>query len=103
YASPPSEFYILSLHDALPIYQVLLAKARVVGDVERFGHRVQFGDGLPLQLGNVHGCLCSVPLRQGKPRSRGMNASQVENWEVREDRKSTRLNSSHVAISYAVF
>src|SRR5690625_6115086 len=27
----------------------------------------------------------------------------AEDLEVREDRKSTRLNSSHVAISYAVF
>src|SRR5690625_6785737 len=27
----------------------------------------------------------------------------VEAWEVLSDRKSTRLNSSHVAISYAVF
>src|SRR5207253_6769382 len=27
----------------------------------------------------------------------------VEAWRMRGDRKSTRLNSSHVAISYAVF
>src|SRR5690625_6493700 len=27
----------------------------------------------------------------------------ADNRQIREDRKSTRLNSSHVAISYAVF
>src|SRR2546430_7477613 len=29
--------------------------------------------------------------------------AQTFNWYVREDRKSTRLNSSHSQISYAVF
>src|SRR5437870_9229744 len=36
-----------------------------------------------------------------RPRSRRARDSPC--GEVREDRKSTRLNSSHVAISYAVF
>src|SRR5437870_7817653 len=33
------------------------------------------------------------------------NAEEILRWsvEAEEDRKSTRLNSSHVAISYAVF
>src|SRR5690625_6555438 len=33
----------------------------------------------------------------------GMSSLSDERAEVRSDRKSTRLNSSHVAISYAVF
>src|SRR5437870_8095796 len=32
-----------------------------------------------------------------------LDAGQVEESQERQDRKSTRLNSSHVAISYAVF
>src|SRR5439155_6325246 len=31
------------------------------------------------------------------------NGAPVNRYRAREDRKSTRLNSSHVAISYAVF
>src|SRR5690625_7064913 len=38
----------------------------------------------------------------GKP-LRGSPPAVTEKHEISEDRKSTRLNSSHVAISYAVF
>src|SRR3989442_2541941 len=40
----------------------------------------------------------TVPVGPNKGRKAGLN----ENY-AREDRKSTRLNSSHVRISYAVF
>src|SRR5690554_7152306 len=33
----------------------------------------------------------------------GMDGEKGENLPLRQDRKSTRLNSSHVRISYAVF
>src|SRR5207253_9611157 len=33
----------------------------------------------------------------------GTAAGHVVRWFISQDRKSTRLNSSHVAISYAVF
>src|SRR3712207_8602154 len=69
-----TEIYTLSLHDALPIY------------ADRLCQRLcrQLG------LGNLH----------GGPAKTGHLAEQpVE----REDRKSTRLNSSHANISYAVF
>src|SRR5438874_10527167 len=33
----------------------------------------------------------------------GLRASPVRTWSQPKDRKSTRLNSSHVEISYAVF
>src|SRR6266498_5417959 len=62
-APPPTEIYTLSLHDALPIS--FLAVARLVHPICRLR-----GEPAPL------------PHR---------------------DRKSTRLNSSHVRISYAVF
>src|SRR6266700_7019726 len=58
-----TEFYTLSLHDALPIF----------GTVDAAGEGVGVG-------------------RAEAAQDRGV-----------EDRKSTRLNSSHVKISYAVF
>src|SRR2546430_9758595 len=71
-----TEIYTLSLHDALPISLYYLNT-----------------------------------LRQGVCQRRGLRSSgapyipnlEPEAWVVREDRKSTRLNSSHSQISYAVF
>src|SRR5437868_15430086 len=68
-----TEIYTLSLHDALPISQWL----RAYGPVTLEFPRRFFGAAFP----------------------------QVEEAfrDLAEDRKSTRLNSSHVSISYAVF
>src|SRR5256885_13510509 len=63
-----TEIYTLSLHDALPIYQL-----------ERLGDLL--GGGAAVDVEEV----------------RGRAAVELE------DRKSTRLNSSHLVISYAVF
>src|SRR5437870_9549763 len=41
--------------------------------------------------------------REARQGSSGMPLRQVRVYYTRKDRKSTRLNSSHVAISYAVF
>src|SRR5439155_11512046 len=86
-----TEIYTLSLHDALPIYSS------------------------PSQL-------CSKKVSAGSQELGGSTSSEVRrsatcrsssDWSERAtlradsvragDRKSTRLNSSHVAISYAVF
>src|SRR5690606_41899618 len=69
--------YTLSLHDALPIYAVLLATA----------------EGLQ---GVADGCTNSEFAIQMAVRAQAVR-------DVHTDRKSTRLNSSHVKISYAVF
>src|SRR5690625_6304931 len=42
------------------------------------------------------------PLLNESRRSCSLSVKSFERWET-SDRKSTRLNSSHVAISYAVF
>src|SRR3712207_7371584 len=78
-----TEIYTLSLHDALPIFEhdeLRLAPAKRCDEqLRRQGREARAGrlrDGVGL----------------GDQRRRG-----------REDRKSTRLNSSHANISYAVF
>src|SRR5207249_12339373 len=70
---PTTVIYTLSLHDALPIC-----------------------------------CHSQRPLSFAAPTSRGSRASpaarrRVLRFVYGRDRKSTRLNSSHVSISYAVF
>src|SRR5436309_7909924 len=69
---PPTHIYTLSLHDALPILDVL--------------HDVVW-----MHRGNK-----VTPKTIGQKR-------YVDAIQTNTDRKSTRLNSSHVKISYAVF
>src|SRR3712207_7373768 len=75
-----TEIYTLSLHDALPIYADLR------------GHRAvrpwRGGDHRHRPEGDVH------LRRPGRA---------LADAAARGDRKSTRLNSSHANISYAVF
>src|SRR5690606_42150981 len=81
----PAEIYALSLHDALPICGVTeMAKIKIK------------------QIGS--------PIRRPKAQKKiltglglGKMNKVVELEDTPEDRKSTRLNSSHVKISYAVF
>src|SRR5690606_40356947 len=70
----PTEISSLSLHDALPISAFRLLSRRARDRRGLVRGRVRRVDG-------------HVPVRPSPPR----------------DRKSTRLNSSHVKISYAVF
>src|SRR3712207_8001221 len=76
-----TEIYTLSLHDALPIC------------VRAHGHRLAL-PRRPRQLGPQH--LGNVDLDHDLP------LEVLARVEV-QDRKSTRLNSSHANISYAVF
>src|SRR5690242_21585240 len=79
---PTSEIYTLSLHDALPILvdvaAQMLGRHDVIGAAEGLA-----GDDRDLRHGR---------LRIG-----------VEQLGAVLDRKSSRLNSSHMSISYAVF
>src|SRR5256885_12186599 len=70
-----TEIYTLSLHDALPIFLSNLDQGRTIRG-ERLAH------GLRQVLG-----------------ARGAGGEHL----AQSDRKSTRLNSSHLVISYAVF
>src|SRR3712207_7347057 len=79
-----TEIYTLSLHDALPIYR----SARARPDRRRGGRGVH-------RRGVARGRRQLRRLHRGR-QSRGRRGAG-------QDRKSTRLNSSHANISYAVF
>src|SRR5437870_9380109 len=82
---PRSQIYTLSLHDALPISlredpkPIHSGKAMVVS--------------VDVSTGTSRGVVSISPLDQ----------TIFPQLSAFRDRKSTRLNSSHVAISYAVF
>src|SRR3712207_8610286 len=82
-----TDIFTLSLHDALPI-----------SDVHRRGlhqlHDRSVGDGPALEPGAAFG-----DRRARSPPHPPVAGDQRR----RRDRKSTRLNSSHANISYAVF
>src|SRR5258708_19337223 len=83
-----TEIYTLSLHDALPIYRrdVLPAGGRA-GRQKARGHPLQ-DPAADDRSGNV----CA-----------GDGSARPDGCGPARDRKSTRLNSSHQIISYAVF
>src|SRR5690606_40254285 len=101
YASP-TDIYTLSLHDALPIFVVAAA---VVGveDVRRHEPLVAVhGTADARHLAAMAEGVGGEPVLDEHLAAADLGAGQVLPL-VRIDRKSTRLNSSHVKISYAVF
>src|SRR3712207_7976867 len=86
-----TEIYTLSLHDALPIFEVGPDAV----------HLVDVGDPRDAVLVGL------APDRLGLRLDAGDRVEQrdraVEHAQRALDRKSTRLNSSHANISYAVF
>src|SRR5690242_21086721 len=82
---PTTATYTLSLHDALPISlhnaaeQGRLSTVKLLLDSAAFVNAVSKGDNTPLLWAASEGSTCWI------------------------DRKSTRLNSSHMSISYVVF
>src|SRR5699024_12350455 len=91
--NPPatSEIYTLSLHDALPIYKVLQAAGRVIRTAGDVGSILLMDDRFLLRENQV-----LLPEEWD-------SYYEVNLHTYKTDRKSTRLNSSHVSISYAVF
>src|SRR5699024_12433763 len=90
-----SYFYTLSLHDALPILSVSVPIWSKIG--ERMGNKFAFELSLALFiLGSVlEGVAPDIYFFLISRVLMGVGAGG--------DRKSTRLNSSHVSISFAVF
>src|SRR5205807_4180001 len=88
--------YTLSLHDALPIF--------VVHQTTDFGmaEKKILGDGVVTGHGRIDGRL--VYLFSHDFTTFGGSLGEMFARKVTKiDRKSTRLNSSHLVISYAVF
>src|SRR5256885_12969707 len=82
-----TEIYTLSLHDALPISdQVLRAQREDRLQQHRIGQQRQ-------KTADIRGSIEEVRI----------GAAGVAGADEPGDRKSTRLNSSHLVISYAVF
>src|SRR5207249_8315609 len=97
FTQPPTiDISPLSLHDALPIYQLPAARdgaRRLPGQRRlRLPRRARAPVRRARQL-----LLGRHPLRTGAP------PQPAGTRGAPGDRKSTRLNSSHVSISYAVF
>src|SRR5690625_7128428 len=85
FSDPPSTLiYTLSLHDALPISEMILAETAI--DLSLYKEN------------QMKRRLTTLMHSRGYEHFHDYYAALA-----REDRKSTRLNSSHVAISYAVF
>src|SRR5207248_9550996 len=95
-APPTPELYTLSLHDALPISIARLLFA----DSARYGQLKEAIQSL------AHDPSIAVRSCAISPLIAALNIDSVTaiSWFVEcVDRKSTRLNSSHRTISYAVF
>src|SRR5207253_4181449 len=93
---PPPTTYPLSLHDALPIFDAAHPRRD-----QRVRHRVEIGHDVAFDPRLER----ALPVeRQVKLLARFGHQRQAKQRSAPAiDRKSTRLNSSHVAISYAVF
>src|SRR5690606_40322137 len=91
---PPAttQLSTLSLHDALPI-----STTRDTGSIYRIVAPSAFASK-PAGQWNDLWILCD-----GDHVRVTMNGRRIIDTRMSEDRKSTRLNSSHVKISYAVF
>src|SRR5439155_23935854 len=95
---PPPVISTLSLHDALPIFDVFMPRSRTVVTPAP-SDRIMFEAHLYAEIsgGSSSDCVArSLAPSQARCAWNGAN-------DLATDRKSTRLNSSHVAISYAVF
>src|SRR5207302_9238301 len=88
-----TQLYTLSLHDALPIFHFS----------EDARHLQRHLPPQPIGLHDVHRRQESRLPKQVGPRVFYLHLQCAELIVQRQDRKSTRLNSSHVKISYAVF
>src|SRR5690606_41287553 len=99
-ASPSTGYHTPSLHDALPIFGVTedhcMPTNTEVEEEIRIFHEIYNSEDQPEALKQLRADALVVMqmLERFNPHLTGA---------VLEDRKSTRLNSSHVKISYAVF
>src|SRR5437868_9631920 len=94
----PSKHCSLSLHDALPICMMMAMVRLNVPSVFMYGGSIMPGRfrGHDVTIGDVYEWA-------GKHSINAASDEDLHELECVADRKSTRLNSSHVSIAYAVF
>src|SRR5207253_11133734 len=100
---PPPPTYTLSLHDALPIWPPDLVPARMLNEVvycPRLFWLENVGGEFEDSADTIHGRRVHRRV-DGEPSPLPPDIASTGLVSARSDRKSTRLNSSHVAISYA--
>src|SRR5206468_11934320 len=98
-STPATEIYTLSLHDALPIY--VLFSAAVADNDAVATVFVEIRDTSGALLANL-----TMTFNSGSGAyevSHAFPTVGTLSYRIWADRKSTRLNSSHDQISYAVF
>src|SRR5256885_11904488 len=99
-----TEIYTLSLHDALPIYHVL--RGRRAAGLQRHAARGRLDRDAPGRrrwLRDRHRAAHGEGAELGQDHHHHSHLAADERQLQELDRKSTRLNSSHLVISYAVF
>src|SRR5439155_11975765 len=93
-----TKIYTLSLHDALPISHdsslITPYSSMSIGPIGKFQILGTLGSG-------AHSSILHIR-RSRDSRQYALKVVPLDS-KADQDRKSTRLNSSHVAISYAVF
>src|SRR5690606_41849924 len=103
HAACTTVIYTLSLHDALPICDRQFTEQDIIGPTDFLSHIVNEWEQEAMKSG-----IRTVLMRLGVVLGAGEGAFPKMLLPYRlfvggRDRKSTRLNSSHVKISYAVF
>src|SRR5207248_11416587 len=93
--------YTLSLHDALPILDMGVKNLAVTDDGETFsGERV---DACRQRYARIRKTCQRTGTRSARRKLHRTRKKESRFRANEKDRKSTRLNSSHRTISYAVF
>src|SRR5699024_12330675 len=95
------QLYLLSLHDALPISMLGDTAIAVHPDDERYKHLI--GEKVELPIVGREIQIVADDYVEMEFGSGAVKITPAHDPNDFEDRKSTRLNSSHVSISYAVF
>src|SRR5206468_12761622 len=100
---PPPALYTLSLHDALPIYRCDRKQTLLAGTLA-----FVVVDELERTFTQIHDChirgradVERAAIVERGEHTRGIDGCASNDLGQRQDRKSTRLNSSHDQISYA--
>src|SRR5690606_40898543 len=97
--APTSPFYTPALHDALPIFGEARLPMSHGASLQGDPQAVDTWANNPLNPHRIR----DSRLAEEAEFFRELEERAGQEPELRQDRKSTRLNSSHVKISYAVF